>query len=47
VDAMRRRGLTQRISSYSAAFNPKLIQHLGATAEGVACRQDQPVCIKS
>ena len=32
---MRQLGLAQPISSYSAAYNPKLIQQLGAAAEGV------------
>jgi branched-chain amino acid transport system substrate-binding protein len=32
---MRQLGLMQPITSYSAAFNPKLIQQLGAAAEGV------------
>jgi branched-chain amino acid transport system substrate-binding protein len=35
IAQMRQLGLTQPISSYSAAFNPKLIQQLGAAAEGV------------
>jgi branched-chain amino acid transport system substrate-binding protein len=35
IAQMRQFGLTQPITSYSAAFNPKLIQQLGAAAEGV------------
>jgi branched-chain amino acid transport system substrate-binding protein len=35
IAQMRQLGLTQTVSSYSAAFNPKLIQQLGAAAEGV------------
>lgn len=35
IAQMRQLGLTQPITSYSAAFNPKLIQQLGAAAEGV------------
>jgi len=35
IAQMRQLGLTQPVSSYSAAFNPKLIQQLGAAAEGV------------
>lgn len=35
IAQMRQLGLAQPISSYSAAFNPKLIQQLGAAAEGV------------
>jgi branched-chain amino acid transport system substrate-binding protein len=35
IAQMRQLGLTQVVSSYSAAFNPKLIQQLGVAAEGV------------
>jgi branched-chain amino acid transport system substrate-binding protein len=35
IAQMRQLGLTQPITSYSVAFNPKLIQQLGAAAEGV------------
>ena len=35
IAQMRQLGLAQPISSYSAAYNPKLIQQLGAAAEGV------------
>jgi branched-chain amino acid transport system substrate-binding protein len=35
IAQMRQLGLTQPVTSYSAAFNPKLIQQLGAAAEGV------------
>jgi branched-chain amino acid transport system substrate-binding protein len=35
IAQMRQLGLTQPITSYSAAFNPKLVQQLGAAAEGV------------
>jgi branched-chain amino acid transport system substrate-binding protein len=35
IAQMRQLGLTQTVTSYSAAFNPKLIQQLGAAAEGV------------
>lgn len=35
IAQMRQLGLVQPISSYSAAYNPKLIQQLGAAAEGV------------
>jgi branched-chain amino acid transport system substrate-binding protein len=35
IAQMRQLGLTQPISSYSVAYNPKLIQQLGAAAEGV------------
>jgi branched-chain amino acid transport system substrate-binding protein len=35
IAQMRQLGLTQPITSYSAAFNPKLIQQLGAAAEGL------------
>src|SRR5262249_34761087 len=35
IAQMRQLGLTQPATSYSAAFNPKLIQQLGAAAEGV------------
>jgi branched-chain amino acid transport system substrate-binding protein len=32
---MRQLGLTQPVSSYSAVYNPKLIEQLGKAAEGV------------
>jgi branched-chain amino acid transport system substrate-binding protein len=35
IAQMRQLGLTQPITSYSVAFNPKLIEQLGAAAEGV------------
>jgi branched-chain amino acid transport system substrate-binding protein len=35
IAQMRQLGLAQPISSYSVAYNPKLIQQLGAAAEGV------------
>jgi branched-chain amino acid transport system substrate-binding protein len=35
IAQMRQLGLNQPVSSYSAAFNPKLIEQLGAAAEGV------------
>ena len=35
IAQMRQLGLTQPITSYSVAYNPKLIQQLGAAAEGV------------
>jgi branched-chain amino acid transport system substrate-binding protein len=35
IAQMRQLGLNQPVTSYSAAFNPKLIQQLGAAAEGV------------
>jgi branched-chain amino acid transport system substrate-binding protein len=35
IAQMRQLGLTQPISSYSVAYNPKLVQQLGAAAEGV------------
>jgi branched-chain amino acid transport system substrate-binding protein len=35
IAQMRQLGMTQPVTSYSAAFNPKLIQQLGAAAEGV------------
>jgi len=35
IAQMRQLGLTQPVSSYSAAYNPKLVQQLGAAAEGV------------
>jgi branched-chain amino acid transport system substrate-binding protein len=35
IAQMRQLGLTQTVTSYSAAFNPKLIKQLGAAAEGV------------
>jgi branched-chain amino acid transport system substrate-binding protein len=35
IAQMRQLALTQPVTSYSAAFNPKLVQQLGAAAEGV------------
>lgn len=35
IAQMRQLGLNQPVTSYSAAFNPKLIEQLGAAAEGV------------
>ena len=35
IAQMRQLGLTQRVSSYSAAYNPKLVEQLGAAAEGL------------
>ena len=35
IAQMRQLGLTQPVTSYSVAYNPKLIQQLGAAAEGV------------
>src|SRR6476661_3584148 len=35
IAQMRQLGLAQPISSYSVAYNPKLVQQLGAAAEGV------------
>src|SRR6476661_6477075 len=35
IAQMRQLGLNQPISSYSVAYNPKLVQQLGAAAEGV------------
>jgi branched-chain amino acid transport system substrate-binding protein len=35
IAQMRQLGLNQPISSYSVAYNPKLLQQLGAAAEGV------------
>jgi len=35
IAQMRQLGLTQPISSYSVAYNPKLVQQLGAAAEGL------------
>ena len=35
IAQMRQLGLKQPVTSYSAAYNPKLIEQLGAAAEGV------------
>jgi branched-chain amino acid transport system substrate-binding protein len=35
IAQMRQLGMNQRISSYSAAYNPKLVKALGAAAEGL------------
>ena len=35
IAQMRQLGLQQRVSSYSAGYNPKLIEQLGAAAEGL------------
>ena len=35
IAQMRQLGMTQRITSYSAAYNPKLVQQLGPAAEGI------------
>jgi branched-chain amino acid transport system substrate-binding protein len=35
IAQMRQLGMTQRVTSYSAAYNPKLVQQLGAAAEGI------------
>jgi branched-chain amino acid transport system substrate-binding protein len=35
IAQMRQLGLTQRITSYSAAYNPKLLEQLGPAAEGL------------
>ncbi len=35
IAQMRQLGMTQRITSYSAAYNPKLVQQLGPAAEGL------------
>ena len=35
IAQMRQLGLTQRVSSYSAAYNQKLLDQLGAAAEGL------------
>ena len=35
IAQMRQLGITQPVSSYSVAYNPKLIQQLGTAAEGV------------
>ncbi len=35
IAQMRQLGMKQRVSSYSAAYNPKLIKQLGAAAEGL------------
>jgi len=35
VAQMRQLGLTQQVSTYSAGYNPKIVQQLGAAAEGM------------
>ncbi len=35
IAQMRQLGLQQRVTSYSAAYNPKLVQQLGPAAEGI------------
>jgi branched-chain amino acid transport system substrate-binding protein len=35
IAQMRQLGMTQRISSYSAAYNPKILEQLGPAAEGL------------
>jgi branched-chain amino acid transport system substrate-binding protein len=35
IAQMRQLGLNQRVTSYSAAYNPKLLEQLGAAAEGL------------
>jgi branched-chain amino acid transport system substrate-binding protein len=35
IAQMRQLGMTQRVSSYSAAYNPKLLEQLGPAAEGL------------
>ncbi len=35
IAQMRQLGLNQPITSYSASYNPKLIEQLGAAAEGM------------
>ena len=35
IAQMRQLGMTQRVTSYSAAYNPKLVQQLGPAAEGI------------
>lgn len=35
IAQMRQLGLTQRVSTYSAGYNPKVIEQLGAAAEGL------------
>jgi len=35
IAQMRQLGLTQRVSSYAAGYNPKIIEQLGAAAEGL------------
>lgn len=35
IAQMRQLGLTQRVTSYSAAYNPKLLEQLGPAAEGL------------
>ena len=35
IAQMRQLGMNQRVSSYSAAYNPKLVKALGAAAEGL------------
>ncbi|MGE0223432.1 MAG: ABC transporter substrate-binding protein [Acetobacteraceae bacterium] len=35
IAQMRQLGMTQRVSSYSAAYNPKIVEQLGPAAEGL------------
>lgn len=35
IAQMRQLGLTQRVSSYAAGYNPKIVEQLGAAAEGL------------
>jgi branched-chain amino acid transport system substrate-binding protein len=35
IAQMRQLGLNQRVTSYSAAYNPKIVEQLGAAAEGL------------
>ncbi len=35
IAQMRQLGMTQRVSTYSVAYNPKIIEQLGAAAEGL------------
>ncbi len=35
IAQMRQLGMTQRVTSYSAAYNPKILEQLGAAAEGL------------
>ena len=35
IAQMRQLGMTQRVSSYSAAYNPKILEQLGPAAEGL------------
>jgi branched-chain amino acid transport system substrate-binding protein len=35
IAQMRQLGMTQRVSSYSAAYNPKILEQIGPAAEGL------------